>query len=896
MESQSKTTQTVSALKLLVLKTREYDLWSMRMDQYLTFTGHALWEVIVNGDSVSSVASTSAEGPIPPKTAKQKLAGKNKLKAKSTLMLSILDEHLLKFHACKDAKSLWEEIKNSTNETINTAHSVSAASSKDQASNASYADDVKFSFFFNQSNSPQLENEDLEQIDTDDLEEIDLKWQVAMLTIRVKRKGHFARECRAPRNQGNRNRDAPTRNAPVDTSTTNALVVQDGIGGYDWSFQTEEELTNFALMAYTSQGSSSLDFEISVIDMTGLGYDGQINESDLNDIHVNECEVLNNVFDSHESDGDDNQVNDRFKKGEGYHAVPPPYTGNYMPPRADLSFAGLDNSVFKSKGSEAVTSEWESASEDENVFKPKEVKKIVKPSLEKIEFVNARNTTVENEKKATKEIGMGKITGPKKIRTVWDNTTRVNHQNKLTHPHLKRNFVPAAILTKSEQVLVNAAKQSSHRPAASVSAARRVNIVAHLPVNSVTARPKAVVSAAEGNRNNAINSSPCWIWRPKGNLTDHISKESRSYTLKRFNYVDPQGRLKHMTGNKFYLIDYQEIDGGFVAFGGNARGKITGKGKIRTGKLDFQYVYFVKELKFNLFSVSQMCDKKNSVLFIETECVVLSPDFKLLDESQVFLKVSRNNNMYSFDLKNVVPVGGLTCLFTKATLDESNLWHRRLGHINFKTMNKLVRGNLVRGLPSKLFKNDHTCVACQKKKQHKASCKTKTVSSICKPLQLLHMDLFGSVSIKSINKKAYCLVVTDDFSRFNWVFFLTTKDETPEILKNFIVGRKPTLRFMRPFGCLVIILNTLDHLGTKENIDAGQAGKKTVPGPQYVLLPLLTFDSQGPKSSEDEVADDVGNKSTKVPIKENGVQDPAKEGDKNDQDKDLRDQEEALRK
>ncbi|GJQ96285.1 putative ribonuclease H-like domain-containing protein [Tanacetum coccineum] len=120
-----------------------------------------------------------------------------------------------------------------------------------------------------------------------------------------------------------------------------------------------------------------------------------------------------------------------------------------------------------------------------------------------------------------------------------------------------------------------------------------------------------------------------------------------------------------------------------------------------------------------------MCDKKNSILFTETECLVLSPDFKLLDESQVVLKVPRQNNMYSFDVKNVVPSGGLACLFAKATIDESNLWHRRLGHINFKTMNKLVRGNLVRGLPSKIFENDHSCVAYQKGKQHKASCKTK---------------------------------------------------------------------------------------------------------------------------------------------------------------------------
>ncbi|GJU77890.1 ribonuclease H-like domain-containing protein [Tanacetum coccineum] len=199
--------------------------------------------------------------------------------------------------------------------------------------------------------------------------------------------------------------------------------------------------------------------------------------------------------------------------------------------------------------------------------------------------------------------------------------------------------------------------------------------------------------------------------------------------------------------------------------------------------------------------------------------------------------------MYSFDLKNVVPSGDLTCLFAKATIDESKLWHRRLGHVNFKTMNKLVKENLVRGLPSKTFENDHTCVACQKGKQHKASCKTKHVSSISQPLQMLHMDLFGPTSVRSINHKTYCLVVTDDFSRFSWVFFLATKSETSGILKKFItevenqlnhkvkvirvlvtkphnktsyeliIGKAPSISFMRPFGCLVTIINILDPLG-----------------------------------------------------------------------------------
>ncbi|GJX18808.1 hypothetical protein Tco_0221485 [Tanacetum coccineum] len=109
MESQLETTQTVFALKLPILKTGDYDRWNMRMEKYLTHTDYALWEVIMNGDA-PAIASASTEGPIPPKTTEQKLARKNELKTKSTLLLAIPDEHLLKFHGIKDAKTLWEAI------------------------------------------------------------------------------------------------------------------------------------------------------------------------------------------------------------------------------------------------------------------------------------------------------------------------------------------------------------------------------------------------------------------------------------------------------------------------------------------------------------------------------------------------------------------------------------------------------------------------------------------------------------------------------------------------------------------------------------------------------------------------------------------------------------------
>ncbi|GKB61764.1 putative ribonuclease H-like domain-containing protein, partial [Tanacetum coccineum] len=670
--------------------------------------------------------------------------------------MALPNEHQLKFNTYKSAKTLMEAIEKSTNEAVKTAHGVSAANSKNNASTLpnvdSLSDDVIYSFFASQSNSSQLDNKDLKQIDPDDLEEMDLKWQMAMLTMTAMR---FLKKT--GRNIGvngtdtiglTKPRETTRRTVPVEETTSNALVSQYDGFRYDWSDQAKEGPTNFALMAYTSSSSSSSDTESSDKFKTGVGYDSQVFDS--------------RVFDS--------QMNDKYKSGKGYHAVPPPYTGNFMPPKPDLVLADKDEYVFSESvtsvpaiaTSEVKTSEskpksisepliedWISDSENENEIEFKSRQR--KPSNAKVKFVKS-NELVKSPRESVKNVENYKQAEytrkysqsprdcdyyEKKMveKPVWNNARRVNHQNsqRITHPHPKRNCVPRAVLMKSGIKTLNTARE-----------------------NVTTVRPKVV-----------------------GNLQLELQEKG----------VIDSGCYRHMIGNKSYLSDYEEINGGFVAFGGNSKGgKITRKGKIRTGKLDFEDVYFVKELKFNLFSVSQMCDKKNSVLFTDTECVILSSDFKLTDESHVLLKVPRKDNMYSVDLKNVVPQGGLTCLFAKATPDESNLWHRRLGHVNFKTMNKLVRGNLVRGLPSKLFEINQTCVACQKGKQHRASCKTKTVSSISQPLQMLHMDLFGPTFVKSLMKKMYCLVVTDDFSRFSWVFFLATKDETSEILKTFITG------------------------------------------------------------------------------------------------------------
>ncbi|GKB88385.1 putative ribonuclease H-like domain-containing protein [Tanacetum coccineum] len=210
---------------------------------------------------------------------------------------------------------------------------------------------------------------------------------------------------------------------------------------------------------------------------------------------------------------------------------------------------------------------------------------------------------------------------------------------------------------------------------------QRVNTINDKNVNAKAvvnvAWPKAVVNVVKGNNVNAVKASACWVWKPKTKVLDHGNLQM---DLQDQRVID-SGCSRHVAGNMSYLTDNKEIDGGYVVFG-----------------------------------------------------------------------VPRKSNMYSVDLKHIVPKGCLTCLFAKAASNESELWYRRLGHINFKTMNKLVKGNLVRGLPSKLFKNNQTCVACQKGKQHRAS------------------------------------FVTDDYSRFSWVFILATKDETSGILKSFING------------------------------------------------------------------------------------------------------------
>nr|GEY57406.1 hypothetical protein [Tanacetum cinerariifolium] len=204
----------------------------------------------------------------------------------------------------------------------------------------------------------------------------------------------------------------------------------------------------------------------------------------------------------------------------------------------------------------------------------------------------------------------------------------------------------------------------------------------------------------------------------------------------------------------------------------------------------------------------------SKVSTVDLECIVLERDFKLKDNTNVLLRTPRQHNMYSIDLNNIIPHKDLTCLVAKASTKECMLWHRRLGHLNFKTMNRLVRHNLVKGLPSKHFDNDHICVACLKGKQHKASCKTKLVNSVTKPLHTLHIDLFGPTSDETSGILRNFITEIENLKELKVeiirVLVNKSQNKTPYELFN---GRTPAIGFLKPFGCYVMILNTLDNLG-----------------------------------------------------------------------------------
>nr|GEU73576.1 reverse transcriptase domain-containing protein [Tanacetum cinerariifolium] len=499
-----KTMEVVSAAKLLILNPNEFDLWKMRIKQYFLMTDYSLWEVILNGDS--PIPTRVVDGVV--QSAIEKRFGRNKETKK--VQKTFLKQQYKNFTG-SSSESL-DQIHDRLQKLISQLEILGESLSQEDIN-------LKFlrSLLTDQSNSPQLDNDDLKQIDVDYLEEMDLKCSESDVSM--------------------------------PTST----------------------------------------------------------------------------------------MHDRYKSGEGYHAIPPSYTGTFMPPSLIWPSA-------------PIIEDWVSDSEDESKVEhptpPKNIRKDIPKSRGYRHSWNRKACFVC--RSLTHLIKDSDYYKKKMVQK----PTKVQHQRPTKHG-------------------VNKENSPIRRPINLRTSPKHSNF--HQKVTTVKAIQVNVVQGVKRNWSN-----PHHALKDKG--------------------VIDSGCSRHMIGNIYYLSNFKEINEGYVAFGRNLKG-----GKI-TGKVSHRHV------------------TRRIVFFSQ---IVLSSNFKLPDENHVLLRVPIENNMYNVDLKNIVPSRDLTCLFSKPTLDESNLWHRRLGHINFKTMNKLVKGNLVRGLPSKVFENNHTCVACKKGKQHRASFVTR---------------------------------------------------------------------------------------------------------------------------------------------------------------------------
>ena len=243
-------------------------------------------------------------------------------------------------------------------------------------------------------------------------------------------------------------------------------------------------------------------------------------------------------------------------------------------------------------------------------------------------------------------------------------------------------------------------------------------------------------------------------------------------------YLD-SGCSRHMTGDRKWLNNIEEMDGGTVTFGDSNKGKIKGIGEIvLDDDVLVKNILFVEGLHHNLISISQLCDNQMIAEFHRTGCNILD------EETRELLFVGhRIKNIYIVDSDEVR--NSRMCLVAQYDENDAELWHRRLGHLSLQNIKSLGSLGLVRGLPSKLGDATNICETCIKSKQVKSSFDKKKEISTRKPLELLHMDLFGPNRVASLGGKYFCLVIVDDYSRYTWVFFLSQKSDTFEIFQTF---------------------------------------------------------------------------------------------------------------
>ncbi|GJY20848.1 hypothetical protein Tco_0393414 [Tanacetum coccineum] len=422
----------------------------------------------------------------------------------------------------------------STNEAVNTAHGVSTASTQVNAANSTNIDNLSdvviCAFFASQPNSPQLVHEDLFLKNTRRKLTVNGNETIGFDKSKVEfynchKRGYFARECRAPRNQNNKNKESSRRSVPVEASTSTSLVSCDGLSGYDWKIvelpksqndQLLKDLKKFELMVLGYKTSlesveEKLEFykaneSIYLQDIKGLKFEIHIGEITIREFRK-KLEIVHKEKDGIQLNIDkfkhaskslnkliECQIVENCKKGlgyENYNVVPPPYTRNFMPLSLDLSFIGLNEFVNEPviENCKAMSSEeepkvvrkyndalsieeWVSDDEEEDLSQTKTEKKTIKHSLLQLPSKIVSKST--------------------DVKPIWNNAQRVNHQNFAKKTHLCANLVPRAVLMKSGLVLINTARQNISKTAVLVSTARQVN-AAHSKTTMNAARPMPAI-------------------------------------------------------------------------------------------------------------------------------------------------------------------------------------------------------------------------------------------------------------------------------------------------------------------------------------------------------------------------------------------------------------------
>nr|GEX64801.1 hypothetical protein [Tanacetum cinerariifolium] len=244
-------------------------------------------------------------------------------------------------------------------------------------------------------------------------------------------------------------------------------------------------------------------------------------------------------------------------------------------------------------------------------------------------------------------------------------------------------------------------------------------------------------------------------------------------------FIVDSGCSKHMTENLKLLINFVEKFLGTVKFGNDQISPILGYGDLVQGAVTIKKVYYVEGLNHNLFFVKKLCDADLEVAFRKSTCYIR--DLKGND----LLTSYRGTYLYSITLQDTNSPNPI-CLMAKVTSSQAWLWHHRLSHLNFNTINLLSKNDIVVGLPKLKFIKDHLCSSCELGKAKQNSFHTKTTPSSKRRLQLLHMDLCGPMRVASINGKIYVLVIVVDYSRYTWTHFLRSKDKTPKVFIDFL--------------------------------------------------------------------------------------------------------------